>query len=210
MNAIQISNVAIRQISDTLYNLTNFHKAAGRNDNHKPTFWLRNQQTNDLIDEIVKAGNPALDKNQHVIKVVKGDNQSGTYVCKELVIAYGMWINPAFGKVVRHDFGGFNVADGVAQKAGKAYVFAAAAAFGEGDFGAVSADDVADGLIFWCDAKGAAGDFGFGLRRPCLCFGGRAKCFGADVATQAHADKVLAVSFGNAGHDVDLKKGWCI
>ena len=99
---------------------------------------------------------------------------------------------------------------GVAQKAGKAYVFAAAASFGGGDFGAVSADDVADGLIFWCDAKGAAGDFGFGLRRPCLCFGGRAKCFGADVAAQAHADEVLAVSFGDAGHDVDLKKGWCI
>ena len=111
-----------------------------------------------------------------------------------------------FSKVVRHDFGGFNIANGVAQKAGKAYVFAAAASFGGGDFGAVSADDVADGLILWCDAKGAAGDFGFGLCCPCLCFGGRAKCFGADVATQAHADKVLAVSFGDAGHDVDLKK----
>ena len=81
---------------------------------------------------------------------------------------------------------------------------------GWGDFGAVSADDVADGLIFWCDAKGTAGDFGFGLRCPCLCFGGRAECFGADVATQAHADEVLAVSFGDACHDVDLKKGWCI
>ena len=115
-----------------------------------------------------------------------------------------------FGKVVRHDFGGFNIANGVAQKAGKAYVFAAAAAFGGGDFRAVSADDVADGLIFWCDAKGTAGDFGFGLRCPCLCFGGRAECFGADVATQAHADEVLAVSFGDACHDVDLKKGWCI
>jgi len=43
----------------------------------------------------------------------------------------------------------------------------------------------------------------FGLRRPCLCFGGRAKCFGANVATQAHADEVLAVSFGDAGHNDD-------
>ena len=76
MNAIQISNVAIRQISDTLYNLTNLHKAAGRNDNHKPTFWLRNQQTNDLIDEIVKARNPALDKNNMLSKLLKATTKA--------------------------------------------------------------------------------------------------------------------------------------
>lgn len=95
MNKIQISNVAIRQISDTLYNLTDLHKAAGGNDNHKPAFWLRNQQTQDLIAEIEAEGGRAAE-------VVHGGKNRGTYVCKELVIAYGMWISPAFAlKVIR-------------------------------------------------------------------------------------------------------------
>lgn len=95
MNQIQISNVAIRQISDTLYNLTDLHKAAGGNDNHKPAFWLRNQQTQDLIAEIEAEGGRAAE-------VVHGGKNRGTYVCKELVIAYGMWISPAFAlKVIR-------------------------------------------------------------------------------------------------------------
>jgi len=95
MNTIAISNVSIRQ-NGNLYNLNDLHKASGAENRHKPSLWLQNQQTNDLIDEIIKAGNPALDKNQHVIKVVKGGNQSGTFVCKELVYAYATWISAKF------------------------------------------------------------------------------------------------------------------
>ena len=95
MNAIQISNVAIRQISDTLYNLNDLHKAAGNKAEHQPNRWLRNQQTQDLIAEIEAEGGRAAE-------VVNGGKNRGTYVCKELVIAYGMWISPAFAlKVIR-------------------------------------------------------------------------------------------------------------
>ena len=62
MNAIAISNVAIRQTENNLYNLNDLHKASGGENRHKPSLWLQNQQTSDLIDEISKAGNPALDK----------------------------------------------------------------------------------------------------------------------------------------------------
>ena len=94
MNAIQISNVAIRQISDTLYNLTDLHKAAGGENKHRPTFWMQNIQTQDLIAEIEAEGGQAF-------QTAKGKN-GGTYVCKELVIAYGMWISPTFAlKVIR-------------------------------------------------------------------------------------------------------------
>ena len=95
MNAIQISNVAIRQISDTLYNLNDLHKAAGSENKHQPALWLRLHQTQDLIAEIEAEGGCAA-------KVVNGGKNRGTYVCKELVIAYGMWISPAFAlKVIR-------------------------------------------------------------------------------------------------------------
>ena len=95
MNQIQISNVAIRQISDTLYNLNDLHKAAGGENKHRPTFWMQNIQTQDLIAEIKAEGGQAF-------QTAKGKN-GGTYVCKELVIAYGMWISPAFAlKVIRH------------------------------------------------------------------------------------------------------------
>lgn len=103
MNAISISNVFIRQ-DGNLYNLNDLHKASGAENRHKPSLWLQNQQTNDLIDEIVKAGNPALDKNQNVIKVVKGGNKSGTFVCKELVYAYATWISAKFFLLVIRTF----------------------------------------------------------------------------------------------------------
>ena len=103
MNAISISNVFIRQ-DGNLYNLNDLHKASGAENRHKPSLWLQNQQTNDLVDEIVKAGNPALDKNQNVIKVVKGGNKSGTFVCKELVYAYATWISAKFFLLVIRTF----------------------------------------------------------------------------------------------------------
>ena len=95
MNAISVANVAIRQF-DNLYSLNDLHKASGGENRHKPSLWLQNQQTSDLIDEISKAGNPALDKNQQVIQVVKGGNKRGTYACKELVYAYATWISAKF------------------------------------------------------------------------------------------------------------------
>lgn len=114
MNAIAISNVSIRQ-NGNLYNLNDLHKASGAENRHKPSLWLQNQQTNDLIDEIVKAGNPALDKNQHVIKVVKGGNQSGTFVCKELVYAYATWISAKFFLLVIRTFDAV-ISDGLPAK----------------------------------------------------------------------------------------------
>ena len=96
MNAqISVANVSVRQF-DNLYSLNDLHKASGGEARHKPSNWLQNKQSIDLVDEISKAGNPALDKNQHVIKVVKGGNQSGTFVCKELVYAYATWVSAKF------------------------------------------------------------------------------------------------------------------
>lgn len=91
MNAISVANVAIRQF-DNLYSLNDLHKAAGGENRHKPSLWANNNQTLDLISEIEKAGIPAIQKKQGL----------GTFVSKELVVHYGMWISPAFSlKVIR-------------------------------------------------------------------------------------------------------------
>lgn len=92
MNAqVSVANVAIRQF-DNLYSLNDLHKAAGGENRHKPSLWSNNNQTLDLISEIEKAGIPAIQKKQGL----------GTFVSKELVVHYGMWISPAFSlKVIR-------------------------------------------------------------------------------------------------------------
>ena len=92
MNAqISVANVSVRQF-DNLYSLNDLHKASGGEPRHKPSNWLANKQTSDLIAEIEIAGIPAIQKKQGL----------GTFVCKELVVHYGMWISPAFSlKVIR-------------------------------------------------------------------------------------------------------------
>ena len=93
MNLIQISNVSIRQFNG-LYSLNDLHRAAGGENRHKPSLWTSNQQTIELIKEVEKAGNPAILSKQGL----------GTFVCKELVIHYGMWISPSFSLQVIRTF----------------------------------------------------------------------------------------------------------
>ncbi|UTW01211.1 KilA-N domain-containing protein [Marinomonas rhizomae] len=86
-----ISSKDIRTL-DGLYSLNDLHKAAGAERKHRPNYFLNNQQTKELIVEIEIAGIPAIKAKQGV----------GTYVCKELVYAYAMWISPKFNlEVIR-------------------------------------------------------------------------------------------------------------
>ena len=89
--ALSVGNTSIRQ-HNGLYSLNDLHRASGNLPKHKPSEWLRNQQTQDLLAEIEKAGIPAITSKPKV----------GTYACKELVIAYAAWISAAFHlKVIR-------------------------------------------------------------------------------------------------------------
>jgi hypothetical protein len=95
--ALAISHIAIRQDAEGRYSLNDLHKAAGGEKRHQPSDWLRLQQTKDLIAEIENEipGIPG-------IKIIKGHRHTGTYVVKELVYAYAMWISPSFHlKVIR-------------------------------------------------------------------------------------------------------------
>jgi anti-repressor protein len=93
--SLVLDGISIRQDVEGRYCLNDLHRASGGENRHRPSLWVDNQQTQALIDEISKAGITALVS-------VKGGSQPGTYVCKELVYAYAMWISAPFHlKVIR-------------------------------------------------------------------------------------------------------------
>jgi hypothetical protein len=104
MSKLIITDVAIRQDSQNRYCLNDLHKSAvlsGANKRTKePSKFLSSPQTIDLIKELTDTQNLGLAP----INIVKGGNssQQGTYVVKELVYSYAMWINAAFHiKIIR-------------------------------------------------------------------------------------------------------------
>ena len=101
MNALTIADTAIRQDAEGRYCLNDLHRAAGGEKRHQPSDWLRLKQTQELIAELAVPGIPGTLKNQP-LAVIQGGTQQGTYVAKELVYAYAMWISAAFHlKVIR-------------------------------------------------------------------------------------------------------------
>ncbi|EKZ9002339.1 KilA-N domain-containing protein [Vibrio fluvialis] len=76
---------------DGLYSLNDLHKASGCNPNHRPNQFLRTEQTKDLIRELDRCADLRI-----AYKTNRGGYDQGTWVCKELVYSYAMWISPKF------------------------------------------------------------------------------------------------------------------
>lgn len=83
-----VSSKTIRQDAEGRFRLNDLHLASGGEKRHGPSYWMDSQQTEDLIAELGDTGKP--------VSVVRGGAKQGTYVCKELVYAYAMWISPRF------------------------------------------------------------------------------------------------------------------
>lgn len=91
---ITIDNITIRQDDEGRYCLNDLHKAAGGAEKDKPFKFLRSDHADALFRE--------LEKGQIRPVLTTPGRNGGTYVCKELVYAYAMWISPAFHlKVIR-------------------------------------------------------------------------------------------------------------
>ena len=101
-NLMVIDGIEVRRDAYERYSLNDLHRAAvasGANARTKePGKFLSSQQTIDLVHELINTQNLGVDP----VSVIHGGNERGTYVCKELVYAYAMWISPSFHlKVIR-------------------------------------------------------------------------------------------------------------
>lgn len=104
MNLI-ISNQIISQDKNGFYSLNDLHKSSGGEKRHQPSNFMANQQTKNLITAIENEGNIAY-------HTIQGGNtkttKQGTYVCRELVYAYAMWISASFYLMVIRTFDSLN------------------------------------------------------------------------------------------------------
>ena len=95
---VTIMDIAVR-VLDGLYSLNDLHRASGGNPKHKPAFFLRTDQTKDVITEL-----RLCNSHGETLKVKRGGDNQGTWVCKELVYSYAMWISAKFHIAVIHTF----------------------------------------------------------------------------------------------------------
>lgn len=99
---LTIGEFTIRQDEDGRYCINDLHKASGGLEKHQPAFFMRNQQTKNLIEEL-ESENMICKNADHksAVNSVKGKGlDQGTFVAKELVYAYAMWISPKFHLMV--------------------------------------------------------------------------------------------------------------
>ena len=94
---IQILETQVRLDAEGRYSLNDLHKASGKASKDQPSNWLRLDTTAAMIEELDRSS-----EVRNALNVVQGGSKQGTYVCKELVYAYAMWLSPAFHiRVVR-------------------------------------------------------------------------------------------------------------
>jgi hypothetical protein len=98
MHTLIVADVTILQDNHGRYNLNLLHQASGTAPTKRPTDWLRRKTTQALIRELG-------DQSENLpYDVVKGGNESGTYVHELLAISYAGWISPAFQLKVNQAF----------------------------------------------------------------------------------------------------------
>lgn len=94
MELMKFDTVAIRTDADGMFCINDLHRAAVANGANKrtkePAKFFASPQTSELIEELTTH-----DPGSLPVSTVEG-RRGGTYVCKELVYAYAMWISPAF------------------------------------------------------------------------------------------------------------------
>ncbi|MFT8276607.1 KilA-N domain-containing protein [Kerstersia gyiorum] len=86
-NVIVAKAVESTQDVQERYSLNDLHRAAGEEPHHQPANRIRMQQTQELTAHIEAEAIPHF-------RGIESKQGLGTFVCKELVYAYAMWIMP--------------------------------------------------------------------------------------------------------------------
>ena len=89
MNLV-IHNTEITTDSEGRFSLNDLHKAAGGLNSQKPSLFYRSDSFKKVV-EVLNAQNGAFSP---IVK--KQGKYGGTWVCKELVYKYAMWVNAEF------------------------------------------------------------------------------------------------------------------
>ncbi len=96
-----VEGVAISTDKAGRFNLNALHKASGLGDHKRPSKWLENSTTKDLIEEISQSPNSGFGK---FVNVIHGGSYQGTYAHELLAISYAGWISPKFQLLVNQVF----------------------------------------------------------------------------------------------------------
>lgn len=91
--ALMVTNVSIRQDHEGRFCVNDLHQAAGGEKRHQPSNWLALQQTQALVRELIREQKPDALGAPIPVESRQG---LGTFVTKELVYAYAMWVSPEF------------------------------------------------------------------------------------------------------------------
>ena len=91
---------------DGLYSLNDLHRASGGSRKHQANNFMRLESTRGLIHEIERSSDMRNEIKTVAYKVIQGGNsqEQGTFVCRELVYSYAMWISPRFQLLVIRAF----------------------------------------------------------------------------------------------------------
>lgn len=96
MTNLTIFDTQVR-IQENLYSLNDLHIASGNLRKHEPNRFMRLDNSKKLIEEINRTPDLGISH-----KVSQNGKFRGTWVSKELVYAYAMWISPQFNlQVIR-------------------------------------------------------------------------------------------------------------
>lgn len=100
--SITIGSTTIHTDPHGRFSLNDLHREAGAEARHQPSNFLRLDSTKALAAEMHQSS----EMRSAPISTVLGGSAPGTYVGRELVYAYAMWISPAFHLRVIRAFDG--------------------------------------------------------------------------------------------------------
>ena len=99
MKQLVINDVSISTDEFGRFSLNDLHKSAGSNPKNKTALFLKLHSVK-KVAEVLKVANPTLEP----ISIKRGRYTGGTWVCKELVYKYAMWIDAEFEVMVIQSF----------------------------------------------------------------------------------------------------------